>query len=327
MTFSPLTTKTLTTTKRSSRFGTKISRVIVHHWAGTAGGIERLVYSSDKVSANYIILSNGTIIGSVPEEYRAWTSGSATADRQSITIEVQNSTRSPNWEVSDAAIKALEKLIADIAKRYRWSTIREGYEVRGHREFASTACPGPYLWPRLGTIAKNALAILRGVSPKPAPVPTPTPTPAPTKNSHAKRSYAPGEVKAIQEALAYAGFYTGALDDDYGQLTHNAVAAYQRSQLFGNLVPDGDWGPATQKHYEWVKSLQKALNKWKSRLKKLVVDGSYGQLGKNRVYDVQKRNLGTARRPGAYWKAGGRVVDARPGPVTCKMLGISNYPN
>ena len=118
MAFSPLTTKTLTTTKRSSRFGTKISRVIVHHWAGTAGGIERLVYSSDKVSANYIILSNGTIIGSVPEEYRAWTSGSATADRPSITVEVQNSTRGPNWEVSDAAIAALTKLIADIAKRY-----------------------------------------------------------------------------------------------------------------------------------------------------------------------------------------------------------------
>ena len=327
MTFSPLTRRTLTTSKRSSRFGTKISRVIVHHWAGTAGGIERLVYSSDKASANYIILTDGTIIGSVPEKYRAWTSGSAAADRPSITVEVQNSTRGPDWKVSDAAIASLERLIADIAKRYGWSNIREGHEVRGHRSFASTACPGPYLWPRLGTIAKNALTILRGSAPKPAPAPSPSPSPAPGRNSHAKRPYKPGEVKAIQEALAYAGFYTGVLDDDYGQLTHNAVAAYQRSQLFGNLVPDGDWGPATQKHYEWVKSLQKALNKWKSSLKKLVVDGSYGQLGKNRVYDVQKRNLGTARLPGAYWRAGGRVVDDRPGPVTCKMLGISNYPN
>ena len=327
MAFSPLINRTLTTSKRSSRFGTKISRVIVHHWAGTAGGIERLVYSSDKASANYIILTDGTIIGSVPEKYRAWTSGSAAADRPSITVEVQNSTRGPNWEVSDAAVASLERLIADIAKRYGWSNIREGVEVRGHRSFASTACPGPYLWPRLGTIAKNALAILRGTSPKPAPAPSPSPSPAPARNSHAKRTYRSGEVLRIQNILKRAGFYSGALDDDYGQDTYNAVLAYQRSQLFGNLAHDGDWGPATEKHYKWVVSLQKALNKWKSSLKKLVVDGSYGNFTKARVYDVQKRNLGTARRPGAYWRAGGRVVDARPGPVTCKMLGISNYPN
>ena len=327
MTLSPLTRRTLTTSKRSSRFGTKISRVIVHHWAGTNGGIERLVYSSDKASANYIILTDGTIIGSVPEKYRAWTSGSAAADRPSITVEVQNSTRGPNWEVSDAAIASLERLIADIAKRYGWSTIREGYEVRGHRSFASTACPGPYLWPRLGTIAKIAVAILRGSAPKPAPAPSPSPSPAPTRDSHAKRTYKPGEVKAIQTKLKKAGFYTGNPDDDYGQMTANGVLAYQRSQLFGNLAKDSDWGPATEKHYNWVVSLQNALNKWKSSLKKLVVDGSYNQLTKNRVYDVQKRNLGTARRPGAYWRAGGRVADAQPGPVTCKMLGISNYPN
>ena len=76
MTFSTLVDKQLVTDKRSSRYGASITRVIVHHWAGTNGGVERLVQSSDLASANYIILSDGTLIGSVPEEYQAWTSGS-----------------------------------------------------------------------------------------------------------------------------------------------------------------------------------------------------------------------------------------------------------
>ena len=80
MTFSPLVDKQLVTDKRSSRYGASITRVIVHHWAGTNGGVERLVQSSDLASANYIILSDGTLIGSVPEEYQAWTSGSQSAD-------------------------------------------------------------------------------------------------------------------------------------------------------------------------------------------------------------------------------------------------------
>lgn len=160
---SSLATKTMPTSKHSSRRGKKISRVIVHHWAGTAGGVERLVHSRDQASANYIILSDGTLIASVPEQYRAWTSGSAAADEPSITVEVQNSTRGPEWRVSDAAITTLTRLIADVAKRYGWAKITRS-NVRGHREFKATACPGPYLYPLLPKIAADAEALRK---PKP----------------------------------------------------------------------------------------------------------------------------------------------------------------
>lgn len=161
---SSLTNKNMPTVKHSSRRGKKISRVIVHHWAGTAGGVERLVHSGDQASANYIILSDGTLIASVPEEYRAWTSGSAAADEPSITVEVQNSTLGPEWRVSDAAITTLTRLIADIAKRHGWEKITRS-RVRGHREFKATACPGPYLYPLLPKIAADAEKLRKPTDP------------------------------------------------------------------------------------------------------------------------------------------------------------------
>ena len=144
--FSPLANRVMETGKRSSRGGTAITRAIVHHWAGTGGGIERLVQSSDEASVHYLILSDGSLIASVPEEYRAWTSGSFEADASAITFEVQNTTTAPEWRVSDAAIATLTRTIADIARRYGWGSVSRD-RVRGHREFYATECPGPYLPP------------------------------------------------------------------------------------------------------------------------------------------------------------------------------------
>lgn len=186
MAFSPLTDQTMTTKKHSSRKGKSVIRVLVHHWAGTRGGVERLVHSTDQASANYIILNDGTLIGSVDEIYRAWTSGSWEADAPSITVEIQNETLGPDWRVSGKAIHTLTRLIADIAKRHGWKSITRT-QVRGHQEFAATACPGPYLYPRLAGIASDAEEIRKGGLPvsgggQSAPAPS-KPTPPPAKPS------------------------------------------------------------------------------------------------------------------------------------------------
>lgn len=168
MTFSGLTTGTLPHhNKYTSRHGRRITRVIVHHWAGTVGGDVSLASPGREASTNYILYGDGRLVGQVPEEYRAWTSGSWDADASSITIEVQNSTNAPEWCVSNQAIAKLTILIADVARRYGWGSINRT-NVRGHQEFAATACPGPYLYPRLGSIAANANALLKG---KPTPTP------------------------------------------------------------------------------------------------------------------------------------------------------------
>lgn len=141
--------------KHSARGSVAVSRVIVHHWAGTSGGDVSLASPGRDASANYVLYSDGTLKSQVPEEFRAWTSGGQAIDAPSITVEVQNSTNGPDWRVSDAAIAKLTELVADIARRYGWGGVSAD-RVRGHREFAATACPGPYLFPRLGAIATNA---------------------------------------------------------------------------------------------------------------------------------------------------------------------------
>lgn len=155
MTFSALIAGTLPHHGKYGARGVAVSRVIVHHWAGTSGGDVSLASPGRDASANYIIYGDGRIVGQVPEEFRAWTSGSPAADNPSITVEIQNSTGAPEWRVSDKAIQALIALTADIAKRYGWGSVTRS-RVLGHREFAATACPGPYLFPRLGDIAEAA---------------------------------------------------------------------------------------------------------------------------------------------------------------------------
>lgn len=161
--------------KYHSREGTAIVQVIPHHWAGLSGGDVSLADPNRDASANYIIYSDGTIKSQVPEEFRAWTTGDWGVDAKSITYEIQNSggqkhgndMHPDSWAVSDKAFDAVVRLTADIARRYRWGSV-PAWRVRGHREFASTACPGGYLFSRLATIAARANALL-------APQPT-TPT-------------------------------------------------------------------------------------------------------------------------------------------------------
>jgi LysM repeat protein len=164
MTFSPLTNGTAPHhNKFSSRFNTPIKRVIVHHWAGVRGGDSRLTNPNEEVSANYILYSDGRLVGQVPEENRAWTSGSPAADNQSITVETQNTEVGGDWPVSDAAIAKLTELIADVAQRYGWGGVGDA-NVIGHREVFATACPGPYLFSRLPAITENANAMVKGGS-------------------------------------------------------------------------------------------------------------------------------------------------------------------
>lgn len=167
MTFSPLISGTLPHHgKYSSRFGKSVTRVIQHHWAGIGGGIERLTDPKAQASCTYIIKSDGTIWGQVPEEYQPWTSSSATADGPSITFEVQNSGTAvrgndsdpESWPITNAAYNSVINLLADIARRHNWGGVGAS-NYRGHREFNPTACPGGYLWARMAKTRAAAQAI------------------------------------------------------------------------------------------------------------------------------------------------------------------------
>lgn len=123
----------------------------------------------------------------------------------------------------------------------------------------------------------------------------------------------------IQRILRSLGIYSGAIDGVSGKLQTAAVKKYQANQKSPfKLVADGDWGAMTEKHYQWVIKLQIAMNDFgKVFGSKLLVDGDFGTTTVNKVKTLQTQHKGS------YYKG---KIDSNPGPMFCKMIGISSYP-
>lgn len=139
-------------------------------------------------SAHYIIDSKGVIIQGVPEDCRAWTTGGdlnvngltgSQMDHESITMEIANITREPNWAMSDEAINSLVLLCFDICKRngipaLKWSGDKflagtPEQNVAAHRWFATKSCPGNFLYNSMSMVVANVNALLAGSTPAPTP--------------------------------------------------------------------------------------------------------------------------------------------------------------
>lgn len=181
MTFSALISGTIPHCGKYGARPGKVTRVIQHHWASvTMSGEAALASPTAKKSVTYVIHNDGIILGQVPEEYRPWTSGGSAADNPSITLEVQNQSGAPEWRVSAEAEASIVRLLADVAVRHGFGAITS-QNYCGHREFAATACPGPYLFPRLQVIRD---AVNAGSTPTPAPAPAPAPGPRRTADGN-----------------------------------------------------------------------------------------------------------------------------------------------
>lgn len=175
MTFSKLTSRTVWTQKFTpGRGGQRIVRFIVHHTAGgtNQGNIDLLSTGVRDVSANYVLLTTGELVGIVPEEHRAWTSGSPQADNPSITCETVNTAYGEPWPISEQQFEMLAQMAADFSKRYGWGRL-DRVKIIGHREVAATACPGTTIWGRLQWICDRANQILAGEGGTPPKAPNP----------------------------------------------------------------------------------------------------------------------------------------------------------
>lgn len=169
MSQSSLATSHYWTKNYSSRNGQKIKHIIIHHMAGNLNARQCYqVWKSREASAHYAIDTKGNIGQLVREEYRAWSVASSYWDSRSVAIECANSTGSPTWKVSDATIKALIKLCADICKRNGIKKCTYTGNSQGvlmmHCWFCSTACPGPYLKSKFKYICAEVNKILNGSS-------------------------------------------------------------------------------------------------------------------------------------------------------------------
>ena len=137
------------------RKGATVDRIIVHHmaavWTAKRCG-ESFQNPSRGASSNYGIGNGGEIACYVSEELCSGASNSFDADSHAITIEVSNSEMGGDWKVSDAALKSLINLCADIAKRYNFGKLVKGKNLCWHQMYAATACPGPYLLSKMNYI-------------------------------------------------------------------------------------------------------------------------------------------------------------------------------
>lgn len=155
----------------------KIKSIVVHHMAGVMSAetcCNIFLNPARKASANYCIGKDGEIFCSVEEEHRAWTTGNAGIDHQSITIEVSNSSLGPNWLVSDKVYSSLVALCVDICKRYNiipsFTGRKQDSTIQAHRWYQATLCPGPYLYGKLGQLAldiQKRIGISESIQPEP----------------------------------------------------------------------------------------------------------------------------------------------------------------
>ena len=149
----------------------KVTKITIHHVAGVAS-VETLgngfAKTSRGASSNYGIGSDCRVGMYVPENYRAWTSGSRENDYLAVTIEVSNSANGGNWPVSDKVLAKLIDLCVDICQRngiekLNFTGNKDG-NLTMHKWFEATSCPGPYLESKFPYIAEEVNKRLAPVS-------------------------------------------------------------------------------------------------------------------------------------------------------------------
>lgn len=175
MSNSALSSKRLISPNRNSPRNHKIDTITIHCTAGKMS-IEQLCnfFSSSAVGAscNYAIGDDGRIATVVDESDRSWCSSNSDNDNRAVTIECSSEAITP-YAINAKVMDSLIKLCADICKRngideLRWKADKNligqvsKQNMTVHRWFAAKACPGDYIYTRLGQIAAETNKILKG---------------------------------------------------------------------------------------------------------------------------------------------------------------------
>lgn len=128
-------------------------------------------------SSNYGIGTDGEIAGYVDEEDRSWCSSSAWNDNRAITVECASDVKHP-YAMNQKVWNSLVNLAFDVCQRYGktkmlWFNDKQttmNYKPKDnemvitvHRWYAAKACPGDWLYSRLGKLADQVNAMLDSV--------------------------------------------------------------------------------------------------------------------------------------------------------------------
>lgn len=184
MSNSRLATVTVLSPNNSGKRTHAIDRITPHCMAGQLSAKkcgELFSRSSYQASSNYGIGTSGEIGMYVPEDKRSWCSSSESNDQRAVTIECASDARHP-YAMNAKVYASLVKLCVDICKRNgKKKLIWLGDKSKSltykpkddemlltvHRWFAQKACPGDWLYSRLGKLAEEVTAQLHGTPEKP----------------------------------------------------------------------------------------------------------------------------------------------------------------
>lgn len=184
MSNSNLISETILSPNNSGKRTHAIDRITPHCMVGqmSASACGKLfAKASYQASSNYGIGYDGAIAMYVPEDKRSWCSSSEANDQRAVTIECASDTRHP-YTMNSKVYASLVKLCVDICRRNgKTKLIWFGdksksltYKPRDnemiltvHRWFAQKACPGDWLYSRLGKLAEEVTAQLSGGAEKP----------------------------------------------------------------------------------------------------------------------------------------------------------------
>lgn len=184
MSNSPLVSYTKLSPNHSGQRTHSIDRITPHCVVGqlTAEGIAACFPAGREASCNYGIGKDGKIALIVEEKNRSWCSSSNANDQRAVTIECASNTTHP-YTMTDAVYASLINLCTDICRRNGKNTLlwfadknkTLAYTPKSnemiltvHRWFANKACPGDWLYNRLGDVAKRVTNNLQGNTQKPS---------------------------------------------------------------------------------------------------------------------------------------------------------------
>jgi len=188
MSNSRLATVTVLSPNNSGKRTHAIDRITPHCMVGQLSAKkcgELFSRSSYQASSNYGIGTSGEIEMYVPEDKRSWCSSSESNDQRAVTIECASDARHP-YAMNTKVYASLVKLCTDICRRngktkLLWLGDKNKsltYKPRDnemiltvHRWFAQKACPGDWLYSRLGKLASEVTAQLHGDASEPVEAP------------------------------------------------------------------------------------------------------------------------------------------------------------
>ena len=148
----------------SSRLGNTVQYLQIHHatMLSLSGLIGMMSPGGREVSANGAMGNDGHLVEVVPLASRAFTSGVASFDRISLTVECCNTTLGPQWGISAATRTRLARLAVAMFRAGLLGSLTRRHII-GHYEVPgtyATACPGPDML--LDAIVAEANAIYNG---------------------------------------------------------------------------------------------------------------------------------------------------------------------